>query len=221
MILAITKRLKLADYKARQRQWRTFENTFLRGKTIGIIGLGNVGSRITELLKPFMVRVISYDPYIPAEKAQSLGVEMVELDTLLRESDVVSLHATETRENKRFLGEAQFRTMKPTAYFVNMARGGMVDEAALAKALKEEWIAGAALDVFDPEVPMADNPLLEEDIALKTLYSPHSAGLNAETQWKLANLQVEDCLRGVTGETPQYVVNPEAIPKWQQRINTC
>ncbi|MDP2931347.1 MAG: NAD(P)-dependent oxidoreductase, partial [Chloroflexota bacterium] len=218
MILAMVKQLKLADYKARQRQWRSVQSTFLRGKTLGIIGLGKVGSRIAELMKPFELRIIAYDPYVPAEKARDLGVELTDLATLLKESDIVSLHATETAANKRFIGEAQFRLMKPTAYFVNIARGGLVDEGALAKALKENWIAGAALDVFDPEVPEPDNPLLDKEIALRTLYSPHAAGVNAETQWVLANLQVEDCLSGIKGELPKYVVNKEAIPKWQERI---
>jgi phosphoglycerate dehydrogenase-like enzyme len=119
------------------------------------------------------------------------------------------------------IGESQLRMMKPTATLINTARGTLVDEAALAKALKEDWISGAAVDVFDPEIPAPDNPLLDEDIALKTLYSPHAAAQNAEAQIMVANIQVEDCLKGLKGERPQYVVNPDVLPKWQQRINAC
>ena len=219
MILAMAKKFKFADYKARQLKWRSVQNIFMRGKTVGIVGLGRIGSRLAELLlEPFAVKLLAYDPYVSAEKARSLGVELTDLETLLKESDFVTLHAVVTDETRGLIGEAQLRMMKPTAYLINIARGGLVNEAALAKALKEDWIAGAALDVFDPEVPGPDNPLLDEDIALKTLYSPHAAGLSIEAQVTLANLQVEDCLKGIKGEIPQYVVNPEAIPKWQERI---
>ena len=219
MILAMAKKLKLADYNARQRKWRSIQNIFLRGSTVGIVGLGRIGSRLAELLlKPFAVKLLAYDPYVSTEKARMLGVELTDLDTLLKESDFVTLHAVATEENREMIGEAQLRMMKPTAYFINIARGGLVNEAAVAKALKEDWIAGAAIDVFEPEVPEPDNPLLDEDISLKTLYSPHVAGQNPQVRESILQAQFSDCLKGIKGEIPQYVVNPEAIPKWRERL---
>ena len=176
LILAVANNLKLADYNARQGLWRSISTTLLRKKTIGIIGLGRIGSKVAELLSPFEVKFLAFDPYVSAEKAKALGIELTDLETLLRESDIVTLHAVETQETVGLVGEVQLRMMKPTAYLVNTARGDLIDEEALAKALKENWISGAALDVFKPEIPQPGNPLLDEDIFFKVLFSPHSAG---------------------------------------------
>ena len=112
--------------------------------------MGRIGSRVAQLLHPFETRLIAFDPYLSPEKAKPLEVELTDLETLLKESDVVTLHAVETAETKGFIGEAQLKTMKATAYLVNTARGGLINETALAKGLKEGWIAGAALDVWWP-----------------------------------------------------------------------
>jgi len=155
---------------------------------------------------------------VPAEKVKALGVELTDLETLLKESDFVTLHAVETAETRGLIGEAQLRMMKPTAYLVNTARGSLIDEEALAKSLRENWISGAALDVFEPEVPQPDSPLLSEDIYSKTLYSPHAATLNPEVMWQLPITQMENCLSALRGEVPQFVVNPEAVPRWRSRL---
>jgi len=218
MMLALANNVKLADHNARQGKWRSVSNTLLRNKTIGIVGLGRIGSRVAELLRPFDLKLLAYDPYIPREKAKALDVELTDLETLLRESDFITLHAVETPETIGLIGEAQLRMMKPTAYLVNTSRGSLIDEGALAKALKENWISGVALDVFRGEIPQPDNPLLDEDIYFKTIFSPHAASLNPEVVWQLPLLQLENCLTALRGEVPKFVVNPEAIPKWQSRL---
>ena len=218
MLLALVNNLKLADHNARLGLWRSVSTTLLRHKTVGIVGLGRIGARVAELLRPFEVKLIAYDPYVPTERAKALGVELTDLETLLRESDFVTLHAVETAETRGLIGEAQLRMMKPAAYLVNTARGSLVDEEALAKSLRENWISGAALDVFEPEVPQPDSSLLSEDIYSKTLYSPHAATLNPEVMWQLPITQMENCLSALRGEVPQFVVNPEAIPRWRSHF---
>jgi len=217
MILSLAKNFKRADHNARLSLWRSVSNTFLQNKTLGIVGLGRIGCRVAQLLQPFDVKFLAFDPYVTDEKAMALGVKLTDLETLLRESDFVTLHAVETPETRGLIGEAQLRMMKPAAFLVNTARGALIDEQALAKALKEEWISGAALDVFDPEILQPDNPLTDEDIYLKTLFSPHTAGQNPEVTWKLPILQMENCLTALRGEIPEFLVNPEAIPKWRER----
>ncbi len=221
MVLALANNLKLADHNARRGLWRSVSNTLLRNKTVGIVGLGRIGSRVAELLRPFEVKLLAYDPYVSPEKARVLEVELTNLETLLKESDFVTLHAVETPQTIGLIGEAQLRMMKPTAYLVNTARGSLIDEGALAKSLRENWISGAALDVFKPEIPQPGNPLLGEDIYFKTLLSPHAAALNPEVMWQLPILQMENCLSALRGEVPEFVVNPEAIPRWRERMKVA
>ena len=216
-ILGLANNLKLADYNARRGLWRSVSNTLLRNKTVGIVGLGRIGSRVAELLHPFELKLLAYDPYVPPAKAKARNVQLTDLETLLKESDFITLHAVETPETIGLINEARLKMMKPTAYLVNTARGSLIDEGALAKALKENLISGAALDVFKGEIPQPDNPLLSEDIYFKTLFSPHAAALNPEVMWQLPLLQLENCLAALRGEVPKHVVNPKAIPKWQGR----
>lgn len=216
-ILALAKNLKLADRNARLGKWRSVTNTFLQGKIVGIVGLGRIGSRVAELLKPFQVRLVAFSPSVSPERGRRFGVELAELETLLRESDFVTLHALVTAKTRGMIGEAQLRRMKPTAYLVNTARGALVDENALTRALREGWIAGAALDVFDPEPITPDNPLLASDLFETTILSPHSAASTPELKQKMPLVQLENCLRALRGETPEYVVNPEVISRWRAR----
>jgi D-3-phosphoglycerate dehydrogenase len=218
MILGLANNLKLADYRARRAMWRSVSNTLLHRKTVGIVGLGRIGYRVAELLHPFELRLLSYDPYVPPERAKTVGVELTDLEILLKESDFVTLHAVETKETRGLISEARLRMMKPTAYLVNTARGILIDETALAKALKENWISGAALDVFQGEIPKPNNPLFDESIYDKTLFSPHAAALNPEVVWQLPLLQLENCLTALQGEVPKYAVNPEVVPRWRSRL---
>jgi phosphoglycerate dehydrogenase-like enzyme len=217
MLLALANNVKLADRNARQGRWRSVSNTLLRHKTVGIIGLGRIGARVAELLHPFELKLLAYDPYVPPERARTLEVELTDLETLLKESDFVTIHAVETEETIGLINEARLKMMKPTAYLVNTARGSLIDEGALATALKENQISGAALDVFRGEIPKPDNPLLSEDIADKTIFSPHAAALNPEVMWQMPLLQLENCLSVLRGELPKHVVNPEAVAKWRRQ----
>lgn len=217
MILAMANNLKLADHNARLGKWRSVRNTLLSSKTIGIVGLGRVGCTVVDLLRPFGVRFLVFDPYAPPERARAAGVQVVGLEELLSESDFVSLHAVETPETVNLINEDRLRLMKPTACIVNTARGSMVDEAALARALEEGRIQGAALDVFRGEIPDPANPLLGEGIFYRTLFSPHAAALNSEAVWALPLVQAENCLAALHGEVPRDLVNPQAIPRWRER----
>ncbi|MBS7636233.1 hypothetical protein KEJ37_02625 [Candidatus Bathyarchaeota archaeon] len=123
-----------------------------------MIGLGRVGRKVAEKILGFEVKLLAYDPYVEEETAKKIGVELVDLDTRLKESDVVTIHATLTKETEHMIGEKELRSMKSTAFLINTARGAIIDEKALIKALKEGWIAGAALDVFEEEPPSPDNP---------------------------------------------------------------
>lgn len=216
-ILALAKNLKLADRNARLGRWRSVTNAFLHGKTVGIVGLGRIGSRVAELLRPFQLRLVAYSPSVSPERGRRFGVELVDLPTLLRASDFVTLHAVVTPKTRGMIGEAELRRMKPTAYLVNTARGVLVDENALAQALREGWIAGAALDVFDPEPLHPDNPLLAEELFERTVLSPHSAATTPELRQKMPLVQMENCLRALRAETPEYVVNPEVLSRWRAR----
>lgn len=216
-ILALAKNFKAADLTAREGRWRGVTNLLFKGKTVGIVGVGRIGSRVAHLLRSFEVRVLGYDPFVPPEELRRRGVEPTDLDTLLKESDFVTVHAVVTRENVGMLGEKEFRLMKPTAYFINTARGALVNEAVLTKALEEGWIAGAALDVFEPEPPGRDNPLLGPSLAGKTFLSPHVAGVTHEAMWRVPLAQLENCLRALRGELPEWVVNLEVIPRWKER----
>src|SRR5215813_9632794 len=153
LILMLLKRVKHNEAKLRRGEWaqRQDRGEFLFGKTVGLVGLGRVGSHVARRLVNWDVRLLASDPYIPMAQAEALDVTLVDLDTVLAESDVVSLHASLTDETRGLIGEKELRRMKPTAVLVNTARGEMADEEALARAIGEGWIAGAAVDAFVKE----------------------------------------------------------------------
>ncbi len=187
------------------------------GLTVGVIGLGRIGGRLAQMLAPWRVRVIGYDPYQPIDRFIHANVERVDLDTLLRESDVVTLHVILTAETHRMIGAREFGLMKPTAIFLNTSRGQCVDEQALAEALRNETIAGAGLDVFEVEPLPADSPLRKMDN--RVLLSPHvaannhGAGIGPGIEWA-----TEDVLRALRGEIPEHVFNRDVIPRWLERF---
>lgn len=190
------------------------DTTILNGKTVGIIGLGRIGSRVARLLRPFNVRLLGYDPYIPEEKIRGMRVQPVNLETLLKESDFITIHVPLTHETYHMIGEKELAMMKKTAYIINTARGAIIDEAALINALKSGTIAGAALDVVEKEPISMGNPLLGMDNVILT---PHIAGRNTISLIKGEKLAVENCLKILRGKVPKYVVNSEAIPRWRER----
>jgi phosphoglycerate dehydrogenase-like enzyme len=187
------------------------------GITLGLIGLGRVGGRVATLMRPWQTRILAYDPYVPDARFAELGVERVDLHTLLRESDVVSLHVVLTRETRHMIGAEQLGLMKPTAILVNTARGYCVDERALAEALQKDRIAGAAIDAFEVEPLALDSPLRQ--LGDKVLLSPHmisanvGSGLGPGLQWATRSV-----LHALRGEVPDNVYNQEVIPQWQRRF---
>ena len=186
----------------------------LRGQTLGIIGFGRIARTLVPKAKGFGMRIIAYDPYVDRKVAEEMGVELVDLDRLLEESDFVSIHALLSRETHHLIGERELRKMKKTAYIINTARGAIIDEKALIKALKEGWIAGAGLDVLEKEPPDRDNPLLFMDNVIVTAHSGHYS----ETAHKeLLRRPGEEVLKVLKGGFPTNIVNPKAKEKYMER----
>jgi len=187
------------------------------GITIGLIGLGRIGSRIATLLRPWRMRILAADPYVPESKFTEHGVTRVDLPTLLRESDVVSLHVVLTRETRHMIGAEQLALMKRKAILINTSRGPCVQEPALIEALLRGQIGGAALDVFEEEPLALDSQL--RNLGDTVLLSPHmvssnvGSGLGPGIDWA-----TESVLRALRGEVPDNVYNKEVIPRWERRF---
>jgi len=184
MILALSRKIPQAWESLRKGEWKRskFAGVEVRNKTLGIIGLGRIGTQLSHYAKAFGMRVIAYDPYVAPERAEQLGVEMEDLDKLFSESDYISIHTPATAETKNLIGKDAIAKMKPTARIVNCARGGIVDEEALVEALEQGRIAGAAVDVWSQEPPTG-NPLLEKDNVVAT---PHLGASTKEAQDNVA-----------------------------------
>lgn len=185
-------------------RWANMGNS-LYEKTVGIIGIGQIGSTLVSLLEPFDVDVLAYDPYVDESDATDLGVDLVSLEALLRESDFVSLHCPLTEETQGMLGKDEFQTMKESAYLINTTRGGIYADTDLYTAVDQGWIAGVAVDVYEDEPNVEDNPLLELDDCWLT---PHSAGLLKETLTEHGRAVSESILSVFDGEIPKNLLNP-------------
>jgi D-3-phosphoglycerate dehydrogenase len=203
LILAHLRRLVQAVQHLRDGGWRnTFEpGRELRGRTVGLIGLGNVGARVARCLGGFQVTLLGCDPAVPCERAAAMGVRLAALPELLAQSDVVSLHAMVTPETQHMIDEGALQCMKRTALLVNTARGALVDEEALTRALSEGRIGGACLDVFAEEPVAAPNPLLG---APRTIVSPHVAAQTVEAQDREVRQTIEDVVRVLRGGEPVH-----------------
>ena len=184
----------------------------LSGQTLGLIGFGNIARTLVPKAKAFGFRIIAYAPHVPDNLFKKLKVESVELDQLLEESDVISMHTALTSETKHMMGLQQFKKMKPTAYFINTARGELVDEEALYTALSEGLISGAGLDVLNPEPPNPDNPLLKLD---NVLITGHFAYYSEESREELFVRPWEEVVRVLHGEWPHSLVNPQVKEKFR------
>lgn len=188
------------------------------GIVLGIIGLGRIGSRIARLMRPWGMKMIGYDPYVADSKFAEFGVQRVgDLPTLLRQSDVVTLHVVLTKETRHMISTAQLAMMKPTAILVNTSRGFCVDEKALIEALQKKNIAGAALDVFENEPLAADSPLRKMDD--RVLISPHMVSSNIGSGLKPGLLwATKSVISALKGEVPDNVYNKDVIAQWQSRF---
>ncbi len=226
MMLTMLKQTRQKDRHVRDGGWRddSLDGVFLgarqdgyEGITVGIIGLGRIGSRLCDLLAPWRVNLIACDPYVDESKFAHHNAKPVDLETLLRTSDVVTIHANLTEETQHLISEAQFGMMKPSAILLNAARGPIVDEDALFFALDRDKIAGAALDVFENEPLDLQSPL--RGLGDKVLLSPHMVSANKGASLEPAvPWAMNAAMTAMRGEVPRHVVNPDAIPKWLERF---
>lgn len=180
----------------------------LSGKKVGIVGLGAIGFEVAKRLRAFDVEIIVYDPYVDPERLRAVDGRTVGLKELFQESDIVTVHCRLTQETAGMIREEHFAAMKPTAFFVNLARGGIVDEDALFKALKEGRIAGAALDVVQHDPAQSDNRFLTLDNVVLT---PHIGGNTHDTIRRQSIMVAEDIREILRGGKPKNVLNPEVL----------
>jgi D-3-phosphoglycerate dehydrogenase len=178
----------------------------LNGRTVGIIGLGNIGFEVAKRLAPFGVKLLVFDPYVAKERIRAVSAKSVSLDTLLGESDIVTVHCAPTDETQGMLGAREFSLMKKTAIFINTARASVTDEEALLNALKAKAIAGAGLDVFSMEPVDCDNAFLELD---NVTVMPHMGSNTVETIERQSKTIVENIIAFVRGKRPKNIMNPE------------
>jgi len=219
LMLSLAKKIAVADRALRRQRTLdrlAFTGNDLHGKTLGIIGLGQIGTRLAELCRGlFGMKVLAHDPYLAPQQMAARGADKVGLDQLLARSDFVSVHCPRNRETMEMLGRDQFRQMKPSAYFITTARGGIHREDDLAEALAGGWIAGAGLDVWLHEPPPPEHPLLRFENVIAT---PHNAGITAEALHDMALGAAEQWIRIFAGEAPPRLVNPEAWPRYAERF---
>lgn len=194
------------------RAFYDYRGSELWGKRVGLVGLGAVGRRVAQRLRPFGAEVVAYDPYVPPQTAAGVGVTLLDLQALLETADIVSLHAPLNEATQGMLGETELRRMKRGAFFINTARAGLTDEDALYRALKDGHLAGAALDVFLEEPPPPDHPLLALPNVIAT---PHIGGNTREVVIHQSRIITDDLVRLLEGERPQNTVNPEVIDRLQ------
>lgn len=182
----------------------------IHGQTLGLVGSGAIGRMTARKAQCFGLRTLGYDPYLDKSLAREYGITLMSLPELLKESDFVSAHTPLNEETYHLIGEREFRQMKPSAYFINTSRGSVVDEKALIKALKEKWIAGAGLDVFEKEPVAPDNPLLKMD---NVVVLPHTASYSdAALDLQPVN-PAQEAARVLSGRWPRNVINKTVKPK--------
>ena len=218
LLLAAARRIVEADRFVRSGEyWRTgtgwhplmMLGYHVTGKTLGIIGMGRIGQAVARRAKGFNMRILYYQRHrLQEELERELGAQYVDLETLLRESDFVTIHVPLTKETYRMIGERELKLMKRTAILVNTARGAVIDEQALVKALKEGWIAAAGLDVFEREPLPPDHPLTKLD---NVVLAPHIGSATYETRAAMAELVARNLVAFYKGEVPPNLVNREVV----------
>jgi D-3-phosphoglycerate dehydrogenase / 2-oxoglutarate reductase len=223
-LLAFSRRVFPVAQAVRQGLWKAGSKGMeeargqmrrLNEQTLGIVGVGRIGSRMAEKGRAFGLRVVGYDPYLSAAELQKRGAEKTDFATLLEEADYVSIHAPLSAETKNMFGPAEFKRMKPTAVVINTARGGIIDEKGLCQALTQGVIAGAGLDVTNPEPPSADSPLLKMD---QVLVTGHLAYYSETSVRELHVKSAEAIVAALRGEWPLFLANPEVKEQPQRRI---
>lgn len=219
-MLALAKRLTDQERITRAGQWEKQAATMgdeLQGRTLGIIGLGPSGRELARLAAPFSMRVLGYSRHVAAAQAAEYGIEMAPLDDVLQQADYVSLHARLSAETKGMIGRRELAMLKPSAYFINIARGALVDQSALVEALRERRIAGAGLDVFETEPLPIDDPLLKLENVIVT---PHWSCSTSDVWKATGRAMAEGMLHAARGRVPDNVVNREVLdrPGFQAKL---
>lgn len=215
LLMAIARRIVEADKFVREGKFRGWEpmlllGTDVFGATLGIVGFGRIGQAMARRALGFNMRVLYYDnSRVDEQLEKELKATFVDLPTLLKESDFVTLHVPLTKQTHHLIGEKELKMMKKDAYLINTARGPVVDEKALVKALKEGWIKGAALDVFENE-PEIEPELLKLD---NVVLAPHIASASYATRSKMSVMVAENIIKALSGEVPPNLVNPEVLQK--------
>ena len=210
LLLTTARRITEADVLVRSGQWRSgwkydfMLGSDINGKTLGIIGLGRIGSAVAKRSNGFKMRVLYHDRNrLPIEKEDELAVEYRSLEDLLKESDFVSIHLPLNNDTFHLFNEQKLKLMKPTSYLINTARGSIIDEKALIRALKQKWIAGAGLDVFETEPISRNNLLLKMN---NIVLAPHVGSSTTETREKMAEVAAMNLLNVLNGKKPLYEV---------------
>ena len=188
----------------------------IKGKTVGIVGIGQIGRLTARYCNAFDMRVLAYDPYLTEAQVAERGATKVDFATLLAEADFITVHCPRTQETLGMFGSAEFARMKPNAYFINTARGMIHSETALLDALQSGRIAGAGIDVFDVEPPPPDHPLLHLDNVMAT---PHIAGGTVETMCNMSKAAAEQWIALLRGRVPPRLVNLQVWPRYTQRFS--
>ena len=215
LLLSLARRVHEAHSMVQRGEWESSWGDDVSGKTLGIIGLGHIGKAVARRAAGFNMRILAHTAHLDRENR---NVEFASLEKLLAESDYVSLHAPLTPTTRGMIGEAQLRQMKRTAYLINTGRGALLDETALVRALKEHWLAGAALDVYTTEPLPADSPLRS---APNLLFSPHQSSCTRGTGERVSLAAAQSIVDVMSGKKPQNILNPEvfASPTFRARFN--
>jgi D-3-phosphoglycerate dehydrogenase len=218
LILACNRRILPLDRLLRSGGWRSYQQVRigqLRDETLGIIGYGRIGSAVARRAVPFGMEILAYDPYLPQNPPRESGVLRVDtLEELLVRSDFVSIHCPLTDETRHMIGEPELRRMKPTSYVVNTARGPIVDQQALTRALQEGWIAGAGLDVLEKEPPDREDPLLAMDNVILT---PHNGFYSDPAVARMHVRAAEEVIDALSGRWPRGLLNVELRTRERER----
>ena len=217
MMLSLSRRMIECDKRMRRETGfgrETIMGHELRGQTVGLVGIGHVGTRVAALAKAFGLEVIACDPLLAPEEIERRGARAVSLDELLAEADIVSLHCPRDATTLKMIDARAFARMKQGAIFITTARGGIHDEQALVEALRSGHLAGAGVDVWDREPPPLDHPLL----AMENVYATfHTAGVTHECRRDVAAMSAEQIAQVLQGGRPPRLVNPEVWPAYEQR----
>ncbi len=214
LLMAVARRIVEADKYVRTGQWKvSWHPAMLAGRdihhaTIGVVGAGRIGYAVAQRAKGFDMKILFYDVVPRPEIEKDLGAKKVDMDTLLKESDFVSIHVPLMKETHHLINAEKLKLMKKTAYLVNNSRGPVVDEKALYEALKKGQIAGAGLDVFEQEPTPLDNPLLKLD---NVVVAPHISSASLETRSKMSEMVAENLVSFFQGKRPPNLVNPDVM----------